>query len=77
MMQGKGCLAVTIREKTAKDIMTSPAQTVNEKTTVNEIANIFTEKNINRAPDVNADEIITGIVSRADIVRASIIGKQF
>ncbi len=69
-LKGRGCLAVSIREKTAKDIMTSPAITVREDATMNEIANIFTEKNINRVPVVNPDEIMTGIVSRADMVRS-------
>ncbi|MBI5663518.1 MAG: CBS domain-containing protein [Nitrospirae bacterium] len=72
-LKGKGCVAVSIREQSARDIMTSPAITVNEETTVNEIAGIFTEKNINRVPVVNPDGVLTGIVSRADIVRASIM----
>lgn len=72
-LKGKGCLAVSIREKTAKDIMTSPAVTVREDNTVYELANILTEQNINRVPVVSPDEILTGIVSRADIVRASLL----
>ncbi len=51
--------------------MTSPAITVSEETAVNEIAGILTEKNINRVPVINPDGVLTGIVSRADIVRAS------
>lgn len=70
-LKGKGCVAVSIREQSARDIMTSPAITVGEETTVNEIAGIFTEKNINRVPVINPDGVLTGIVSRADIVRAS------
>jgi CBS domain-containing membrane protein len=72
-LKGKGCIAVSIREQSARDIMTSPAVTVSEETTVNEIANIFVEKSINRVPVVNGDGYLTGIVSRADIVRASLI----
>lgn len=75
-LKGKGCVAVSVRPQKAMDIMTSPAVTVNEDTTVNEIANIFTEKNINRVPVVNQDGLLTGIVSRADIVRASVITEQ-
>ena len=70
-LRGKGCVAVSIREQSARDIMTSPAITVSEETAVNEIAGIFTGKNINRVPVVNPDGVLTGIVSRADIVRAS------
>ncbi len=70
-LKEKGCVAVTIREQCVRDIMTSPAITVSEDTSVNEIAGIFTEKNINRVPVINPDGVLTGIVSRADIVRAS------
>lgn len=75
-LKGKGCVAVSIREQCARDIMTSPAITVSEATSVNEIAGIFTEKNINRVPVINPDGVLTGIVSRADIVRASIIKER-
>lgn len=70
-LKGKGCVAVSIREQRARDIMSSPAITVSEETDVNEIAGIFTEKNINRVPVINPDGVLTGIVSRADIIRAS------
>jgi CBS domain-containing protein len=76
-LKGKGCVAVSIREQSARDIMTSPAITVIEETTVNEIAGIFTEKNINRVPVINPDGVLTGIVSRADIIRASLITPEF
>ena len=75
-LRGKGCVAVSIREQSARDIMTSPAITVSEETAVNEIAGIFTGKNINRVPVVNQDGVLTGIVSRADIVRASYTKKR-
>jgi len=72
-LKGKGCVAAPVRAQRARDIMTSPAITVGEETTVDEIANVFVEKNINRVPVVNGDGYLTGIVSRADIVRASLI----
>jgi CBS domain-containing membrane protein len=72
-LKGKGCVALSVREQNARDIMTSPAITVSEETAVDEIAGIFTEKNINRVPVINPDGVLTGIVSRADIVRASIL----
>lgn len=68
-LKGKGCVAVSIRGKTAEDIMSFPAITVSEDSTVEEIARIFTEKNKNRVPVTNAKGILTGIVSRADIMR--------
>ena len=72
-LKGKGCVAMPIRSQKAEDIMTSPAVTVKEDTSVIEIANLFTEKNINRVPVINEEGRLKGIVSRADIVRASLM----
>jgi len=76
-LKGKGCVAMPIRLKKAEDIMTSPAFTVKEDTSVIEIANLFTEKNINRVPVINEEGRLAGIVSRADIVRASLMKAKF
>lgn len=71
-LRGDGCLAASIQGKKAENIMTEPAITVNEGTPVVVIAALFTEKNINRVPVIDKDGNICGIVSRADIVRASL-----
>ncbi|RJQ51243.1 MAG: CBS domain-containing protein [Nitrospiraceae bacterium] len=68
-LKGKGCVAISIRAKKAEDIMTSPAITVSEDTPLQKIAGIFTEKNINRVPVTDSKGRLTGIVSRADILR--------
>ena len=72
-LQGKGCAAMPIRLQKAEDIMTSPAITVAENATVFEISIIFFQKNINRVPVTEGEGKLLGIVSRADIVRASMI----
>ena len=72
-LEGKKPVAMPIRSQKAEDIMTSPAVTVGEDTAMIDIAYIFTEKQINRVPVVNREGKLTGIVSRADIVRASLI----
>jgi len=76
-LKGKGCVAMPIRLRKAEDMMTSPAFTVKEDTSVIEIANLFTEKNINRVPVINEEGRLAGIVSRADIVRASLMKAKF
>lgn len=53
-----------------RDVMTSRAITVNPGTPIYDIANIFTQKKINRVPVVNEQNALLGIVARADIVRA-------
>jgi CBS domain-containing membrane protein len=75
-LKGNGCIAPPIRSQKAEDIMTSPAVTVEESTAVIEIANIFTEKNINRVPVTDRNGRLLGIVSRADIIRASSIKRK-
>jgi CBS domain-containing protein len=63
-------VAVSVRAQKAEDIMSSPAIVVKEETTAMQIADIFTEKNINRVPVVDEKGILLGIVSRADILKA-------
>jgi CBS domain-containing protein len=45
---------------------------VGEEAAVIDVAHLFTEKRINRVPVTNREGRLTGIVSRADIVRASV-----
>jgi CBS domain-containing membrane protein len=70
-LKSKGCVAITMRKQKAEDIMTSPAITVGENRPIFEIANTFTEKNINRTPVVDQNNKLVGIVTRTDIVRSS------
>jgi CBS domain-containing protein len=69
-LKGKGCVALSIRAKNAEDIMSSPAITVNEETTLLDITGIFNERKINRVPVVDSEGHLIGIVSRNDIVEA-------
>lgn len=69
-----GCVAVCLRRKRAADIMSSPAVTVLEETPAVEIAGIFNLKRINRAPVVDHEGRLVGIVSRADISKAPFLG---
>jgi CBS domain-containing protein len=70
---GKSCVAMPVRSKNAADIMAAPAITVREDTTIFEIMALFTRHNINRVPVVDGSGKLTGIVSRADIIRAPLI----
>jgi CBS domain-containing membrane protein len=69
-LRAKGCLAVPIRKQNAEDIMTSPAVTVGEDTTLAEIIRLFRERRINRTPVLNEREKLVGIVTRADVLRS-------
>ncbi|MHB8881529.1 MAG: CBS domain-containing protein [Thermodesulfovibrionales bacterium] len=69
-MEGKEFAATPLTGKRASDIMASPAITVQEETPVFEITNLFNKRKINRAPVIDRSGRLTGIVSRADILRA-------
>lgn len=71
-LEGKGCLAVPIRNQNAEDIMTSPVITASEDTPVSDIVNLFAEKNINRVPILSQEMKLIGIVSRADALQTVI-----
>jgi len=70
-LSSKGCVAMSMRTGAAKDIMTSPALTVSEKTPVFEIAAMFAEKSINRVPVTDKKGNLLGIVARADLFNAA------
>ncbi len=69
-LKSKGCVALPIKQKLAKDIMAAPAITVTAETTVQKIAALFTSRKINRVPVINADGKVLGIVSRGDLLYA-------
>jgi CBS domain-containing protein len=57
---------------TARDMMSTPVISIDEKTSLGEIAGILTKHRIKRVPVVS-DGRIVGIVSRADLVRALVV----
>lgn len=54
----------------ARDIMTSPVQTLNIKTRVSDAVQLMARGNVKRLPVVADDGTLLGIVSRADVLRA-------
>jgi CBS domain-containing protein len=74
-LKNKGCIAISMRKQKAEDIMTEPAITISENTPVSKIAEIFTKKNINRAPVIDPENKLTGIVTRTDIVQSHCTGQ--
>jgi CBS domain-containing protein len=71
-LTNKGCVAKPMRKQNAEDIMTSPAITVGENTSIAEIVDILRERNINRVPVIDQQDKLIGIVSRQDVVQASV-----
>ncbi len=56
-------------KRKARDLMTSPAITATEGTTVAEIADLLQSHHVKRVPIVRDGKVV-GIVSRADLIRA-------
>jgi CBS-domain-containing membrane protein len=70
-LKNQGCIAMTLSGKKAEDIMTSPVITVHEDAVLRDIKALLTKNGINRVPVIDHKGCLTGIVSRADIVRFS------
>jgi CBS domain-containing protein len=70
-LRDQGCQGMSLPGGKAADLMTSPAVTVGEDVSVLEIARIFKEENINRAPVIDSQGRLTGIVARADLLDMS------
>jgi CBS domain-containing membrane protein len=75
-LEVKKCVALPMRSQTAADIMSAPAVTVLEDATLGAISQILVERGINRVPVVRQDGVLVGLVSRADIVKASMPGAR-
>ncbi len=59
-----------------EDIMTKKVRTVSPDTPVSELAEIMLSKKINRLPVVDENDHVKGIVTRADIVKATVLKKE-
>ena len=75
-LRSKGCVALPIKKQNAGDLMSSPAVTVRPETRVRDLAELFTARHINRAPVTDAEGRLVGIVTRGDLVKATLAGGQ-
>ncbi|GAA3031049.1 hypothetical protein GCM10020000_04880 [Streptomyces olivoverticillatus] len=55
--------------RTAEDLMSTPAVTVHADATVAEAARIMARKGVKRLPVVDAEGMLAGVVSRADLLK--------
>jgi len=70
-LKTRGVDFLAMPDQRAEDVMSSPAITVTEHVSYMEIARLFIDKAINRAPVVDQEGHLMGIVSRADILEAT------
>ena len=69
-LTNRGCLAIPIRGKAAKDIMSHPAITARAEDSVSDLSRMLSDHHINRVPVTASDGTLVGIVSRSDIVNS-------
>jgi CBS domain-containing protein len=75
-LAARGCVTLPIKNQSAKDLMISPVITVQAGTTIQEIAELFAVRNVNRLPVVDAGGKLLGIVSRGDLVHTACLGEK-
>jgi CBS domain-containing membrane protein len=73
-LKTRGCVALPIKVALARDLMSAPAVTVTPDTPVRDIAALFTHKGINRVAVTDPAGRLLGLVSRGDIVKATMGG---
>jgi CBS domain-containing membrane protein len=66
-----GCVTLPRESALARDLMNSPAMTVAPDTPVRDIAALLTQKGINRVAVTDPAGRLLGLVSRGDIVKAT------
>ena len=71
-LHSKGCVALPIKKQTAGDLMSAPAMTVTPETRVRDLAALMAAHHINRVPVTDAAGRLVGIVTRGDLVKATL-----
>jgi CBS-domain-containing membrane protein len=70
-LSSQGCLVSHLREHSAHDIMSAPAVCVGPEANLSQMAQLMSQHAVNRLPVVDAQGNLLGIVSRADLLRAT------
>jgi CBS domain-containing membrane protein len=73
-LRTKGCVALPIKRALAQDIMSAPAVTVTPDTPVRDIAARLTQEGVNRVAVTDPAGHLLGLVSRGDVVKATMGG---
>jgi CBS domain-containing membrane protein len=70
-LKTKGCVSLPLETALARDLMSSPAVTVAPDTPARAIAATLTDRDINRVAVTDPEGRLLGLVSRGDIVKAT------
>jgi CBS domain-containing membrane protein len=69
-LTNKGCMAMTLRNHSVREIMSSPPISAEANMTMAAISALFMEMQINRLPIIDAEGRPVGIVTRTDLVQS-------
>lgn len=69
-LTNKGCMAMTLRNHSVREIMSSPPISAEADMTMAAISAFFVEKQINRLPIIDVEGRPVGIVTRTDLVQS-------
>lgn len=69
-LNSKSCMIGNLRNRTVGDIMTKPPITAGTEMTIGTISTLFSKRQINRLPIVDADGRPIGIVTRTDLAHS-------
>ncbi len=72
-LEGPGKLDEEVRKATgtrAEEIMTTKIHTVSPDTSLQDLATIMVEQTVNRLPVVESGNILVGMITRSDVVKA-------
>ena len=72
-LNGTRCIVSGLRKGKIKDIMSSPVITATPETSAHDLAEIFMKNKINRAPIVDPQGSLLGMVTRTDLVRSTLM----
>lgn len=63
---------MAVQARTVREVMTAPALTIGQEATLTEIAQMLTQRHINRLPVTDTEGRLAGIITRSDIVNATL-----
>ncbi len=72
-LTGTRCIVSGLRKGQIRDIMSTPVVTATPETTAHDLADIFMTKKINRAPIIDPNGLLVGMVTRTDLVRSTLV----
>lgn len=69
-LRAGGCMCMRVRDLSAREVMTSPAVTIQADANLADMADLLAGRKVNRLPVTDSEGRLLGILARSDIVNA-------